>query len=493
MKKKGLSTVVTTLIIILLVLVAIGIIWVVIANVISQGSEQISIDKFTTNLKIKNANVDNSNNSIDVDVKRNAGKGDLEGLKFIFNDGANSEISDQDNINLVELGERRFNFVLNNLNVDNVQTVSIAPIFKSGSGEKIYGGIVATYRIKGTGVLGTCVPDCTGKVCGSDGCIGTCSTGCDSGETCSIDGTHCNPGVNPCSLTSASWSATNVVQGNSVDMNAVGTQCNTALNYSVYEADVGSDTFIDSWVVLSLTKDWTAQWMDDGSGNDPQYYFTVTVVDNPSMSVQSSNQLTVAQGAQTCAAQGGDICITGETCSGNWLTATDSTTCCDVTCTAPAYPNSYVIRDIPTSVAAGSQVTVTLDVNTQPSTERLFAFEERIPSGWTVVSNDFSGGTNDTLILITYSAQGFCCINTNYHFTYTLQAPSPASQTSYTFDGIYVFESSVVTANPPTCGNDICEVSSDLSQSEPNSADPYYCPQDCSGEPIFGPTTVTVA
>lgn len=41
--KRGLSTVVTTLIIILLVLVAIGIIWIVVRGVIEQGSQQIDV------------------------------------------------------------------------------------------------------------------------------------------------------------------------------------------------------------------------------------------------------------------------------------------------------------------------------------------------------------------------------------------------------------------------------------------------------------------
>ena len=43
MDKRGLDAVVTTLIIILLVLVAVGIIWVVVRNVVQQGSEQIDI------------------------------------------------------------------------------------------------------------------------------------------------------------------------------------------------------------------------------------------------------------------------------------------------------------------------------------------------------------------------------------------------------------------------------------------------------------------
>jgi hypothetical protein len=41
--KKGLSTVVTTLIIILLVLVAVGIIWIVVRGVIEQGADQVDV------------------------------------------------------------------------------------------------------------------------------------------------------------------------------------------------------------------------------------------------------------------------------------------------------------------------------------------------------------------------------------------------------------------------------------------------------------------
>ena len=64
MQKRGLSTVVTTLILILLVLVAIGIVWVVIKNVLSEGAEEVSLDKFTVDLEIKNCQADDSNNNM---------------------------------------------------------------------------------------------------------------------------------------------------------------------------------------------------------------------------------------------------------------------------------------------------------------------------------------------------------------------------------------------------------------------------------------------
>ena len=40
---------------------------------------------------------------------------------------------------------------------------------------------------------GVCVPDCEGKVCGSDGCGGKCGDGCSGDLTCSIDQKSCVP------------------------------------------------------------------------------------------------------------------------------------------------------------------------------------------------------------------------------------------------------------------------------------------------------------
>jgi hypothetical protein len=38
-----------------------------------------------------------------------------------------------------------------------------------------------------------CVPDCTGRTCGSDGCGGLCGPGCATGTTCGPDGNCCQP------------------------------------------------------------------------------------------------------------------------------------------------------------------------------------------------------------------------------------------------------------------------------------------------------------
>ncbi|MBI2045792.1 hypothetical protein HYT23_07050 [Candidatus Pacearchaeota archaeon] len=83
--KKGLSTVVTTLIIILLVLVAIGIIWVVVRNVITGSGEQIDINTkcVTTNLEINTARCTAATGACTLSVNKVGGY-TLDGVKIIY-------------------------------------------------------------------------------------------------------------------------------------------------------------------------------------------------------------------------------------------------------------------------------------------------------------------------------------------------------------------------------------------------------------------------
>ncbi|MFH1607847.1 MAG: hypothetical protein ABIA78_01815 [archaeon] len=333
--KRGLSTVITSLIIILLVLVAVGIVWIVIRNVIETGSEEIELGQFTLDLDIKDVSVGTEN--ISMNIKRNAGKGELTGIKFIFNDGFNSEILEETNINLEELGQRGFSFVLNQLNLSNVETISVAPMYKTKSGKIIIGRIISTYRLKGISSQ-SCTADCTGKECGSDGCAGTCPPGCGSGEYCS-SGT-CIIGTNPCDLTSATWSQTSVVEGTAVNLNIIGTDCDgQTISFEVWEDDlVGDDPVSINPVNViftgnSATGIWTAEWQDDVS-SDPEYYFIATVV-GESETITSSNQLTVTQPLGTCAQIGGTTCTGEQYCSGNTIPASDTTRCCDATCENP--------------------------------------------------------------------------------------------------------------------------------------------------------------
>lgn len=149
LRKRGLSGVVTTLIIILLVLVAVGVIWVVVKNLVEKGAEQVELGQFTLDLQIKSAQVQNGNVTVVV-VKRNPGQGNFVGMNFVFSDGQNSETIRQ-NITLEELEEKSFTFTLTKISTSNLKSVSIAPIYELDSGKETQGNAAASFEFKKSG------------------------------------------------------------------------------------------------------------------------------------------------------------------------------------------------------------------------------------------------------------------------------------------------------------------------------------------------------
>ncbi len=88
MKKKGLSGVVTALILILLALVAIFIVWLVITNLLEKNSDEISLAPLENKFKIESAKA--SLTTAQVKVKRENGDSNLTALRFIISGGENS-------------------------------------------------------------------------------------------------------------------------------------------------------------------------------------------------------------------------------------------------------------------------------------------------------------------------------------------------------------------------------------------------------------------
>ncbi len=96
--KKGLSAVVTTLLVILLVLVAVGVIWVVIRNVVESGAETIDISSKCIAVDVSAQSVtavSGEEGNYSVTLKRNAGGDTIGGVKVnIFNSTASSGLID---------------------------------------------------------------------------------------------------------------------------------------------------------------------------------------------------------------------------------------------------------------------------------------------------------------------------------------------------------------------------------------------------------------
>jgi hypothetical protein len=93
---KGLSTIVATLLIILLTLVAVGIIWVVVRNVVQGGTEQVSLDSKCLNAnvvatKVVNTTAGTANGNLDVTLSVGGTAEDIGGVALVFTDAEGTQ------------------------------------------------------------------------------------------------------------------------------------------------------------------------------------------------------------------------------------------------------------------------------------------------------------------------------------------------------------------------------------------------------------------
>jgi len=121
--KKGLSDVVTTVIIVALSLVAIGIVWVVINNLISDNTASISSsgDCLMTNLEIVSASLDGT--TLSAVVKRIGGDSEISGVRVYAYNSTSTVVKDI--IGNFVVGEQKST----TLTIVNPTKVSVTPYF----------------------------------------------------------------------------------------------------------------------------------------------------------------------------------------------------------------------------------------------------------------------------------------------------------------------------------------------------------------------------
>jgi len=141
-KERGLSTVVTTVVMVLLSLVAIGVVWVVINNLLNQGTEGLGLDQFKVDLKIEKVLVDGGN--LQVQVGRNAEAGSLYSIDIVVSDGTDSQTFRQENVDLEPLEKKTYNIPYDGL----VKEVIVAPVFRDENGKETLGSATDSETIK---------------------------------------------------------------------------------------------------------------------------------------------------------------------------------------------------------------------------------------------------------------------------------------------------------------------------------------------------------
>ncbi|MCW8965491.1 MAG: hypothetical protein OQK82_02205 [Candidatus Pacearchaeota archaeon] len=135
MKSRGMSQIITTVIMIGIVLVAVGLVWIVIQNIIGEGLQDVSLGSLKISMNIESVKV--TDDGIDVRVKRNSGEANLVGLNFIVSNGKDTEVFEVET-NMKELATQTFSLDYIGL----VDRVEVAPVLANDEGkEKTYDSI----------------------------------------------------------------------------------------------------------------------------------------------------------------------------------------------------------------------------------------------------------------------------------------------------------------------------------------------------------------
>ncbi|MFH1710957.1 MAG: hypothetical protein ABH840_01470 [Nanoarchaeota archaeon] len=181
--KKGISAVITNLLIILLVLVAVGIVWIVVSNIIKGGTSDIEIERFTLDINIDSAYV--SGTDVVVTIRRSVGGGEITGIAFTFSNQTESIIVRKIE-SLNEGGRRTYTFTTAEIpGIGAGDEVSVSPIYISSGKEKTANPtdtkIIDATPPEGTGGTGGTGSVCGNAVCESDETSVSCPADCTSG------------------------------------------------------------------------------------------------------------------------------------------------------------------------------------------------------------------------------------------------------------------------------------------------------------------------
>jgi len=141
--KRGLSSIVSTILIIVIILVILGVAGAIVMNLIGKTAGQISASKYTVSVNIVSAKINFSTGIASIRVGRDLGMGEMVGLKFIFQDETSSEAYDIRVVGFDELEERTFDIDLeaisSNLSLYGLQKVYVSPVILLESGDEVIG------------------------------------------------------------------------------------------------------------------------------------------------------------------------------------------------------------------------------------------------------------------------------------------------------------------------------------------------------------------
>lgn len=146
--KKGLSTIVTTLIIILLTLVAIGIIWAVVSNLLNKSAGTVESTTKCIDVDVRATKVvENAVGNYTITLKRSAtGEGTMCAKIVIYNNVTNSPILDFSNNCLEPLESASQTFDTGMTGLTNAYRVEVTPYYLDANNKEKLCTTTTTYE-----------------------------------------------------------------------------------------------------------------------------------------------------------------------------------------------------------------------------------------------------------------------------------------------------------------------------------------------------------
>jgi len=136
---KGLSAIVGTLLILLLVIIAVGIVWGVLRGTVEEGADKLKAGTACLGISVKTTIADcSSSTTCDVTLYREAGGDTMDGAKIAISDGLASYVHDEE-IAMKELETATItgiDFTSSDVVVANIASIETSVYIKDSNGEK---------------------------------------------------------------------------------------------------------------------------------------------------------------------------------------------------------------------------------------------------------------------------------------------------------------------------------------------------------------------
>ena len=138
--KKGLSEIVVTLILVLLAIVAVGVVWIVVNNVLKGGEGKINLASSCSDVNVEPTVATNSSDAIySITMTRSASGDEIAGVKAIIRNATGSWVHTEVG-NIAPLATKTITITMDSLTqsgvVTNANKVEITPYFTDASGKE---------------------------------------------------------------------------------------------------------------------------------------------------------------------------------------------------------------------------------------------------------------------------------------------------------------------------------------------------------------------